>query len=225
MAREIANSDPKIRRVFDQWKGTKALESPLEKNEDLKSVALMETPWGRQAKNESEARRNVGILFDDNRLNDEERRGFNKLKELQLGNGAWPWFPGGRANDYITLYITTGFGRLRHLGVDVDPSLAIKSLNRLDMWIDKGYHNILKHGKKEDNHLSPTIALYLYGRSFFLKDQKINPKAQEAVDYYLGLAKKYWLKVGNRQSEGHLALALKRFGKDRETPVAIMRSI
>ena len=225
LAREIANSDPKIRRVFDQWKGTKALDSPMEKNEDLKSVALMETPWVRQAKNESEARRNVGILFDDNRLNDEERRGFKKLKELQLGNGAWPWFPGGRANDYITLYITTGFGRLRHLGVDVDPSLAIKSLNRLDMWIDKGYRNILKHGKKEDNHLSPTIALYLYGRSFFLKDQKINPKAQEAVDYYLGQAKKYWLKVGNRQSEGHLALSLKRFGKDRETPVAIMRSI
>ena len=159
LAREIANSDPKIRRVFDQWKGTKALDSPLEKNEDLKSVALMETPWVRQAKNESEARRNVGILFDDNRLNDEERRGLNKLKELQLGNGAWPWFPGGRANDYITLYITTGFGRLRHLGVDVDPSLAIKSLNRLDMWIDKGYRNILKHGKKEDNHLSPTIAM------------------------------------------------------------------
>ena len=40
LAREIANSDPKIRRVFDQWKGTKTLDSPLEKNEDLKSVAL-----------------------------------------------------------------------------------------------------------------------------------------------------------------------------------------
>ena len=109
LAREIANSDPKIRRVFDQWKGTKTLDSPLEKNEDLKSVALMETPWVRQAKNESEARRNVGILFDDNRLNDEERRTFEKLKQMQLGDGSWPWFPGGRGNDYITLYITTGF--------------------------------------------------------------------------------------------------------------------
>ena len=39
LAREIANSDPKIRRIFDQWKGTKTLDSPLEKNEDLKSVA------------------------------------------------------------------------------------------------------------------------------------------------------------------------------------------
>ncbi|MBO94967.1 MAG: hypothetical protein CMI32_08755 [Opitutales bacterium] len=225
LAREIANSDPKIRRVFDQWKGTKALDSPLEKNEDLKSVALMETPWVRQAKSESEARRNVGILFDDNRLNDEESRSFRKLKDMQHANGAWPWFPGGRPNDYITLYITTGFGRLRHLGVDVNPSLAIKSLNRLDNWINKIYRNILKHDNKENNNLSSTIALYLYGRSFFLQDQKINPQAKEAVDYFLDQAAKHWLKVGNRQSEGHIALALTRFGTDKETPKAIMKSL
>ena len=225
LAREIANSDPKIRRIFDQWKGTKTLDSPLEKNEDLKSVALMETPWVRQAKSESEARRNVGILFDDNRLNDEKRRTFEKLKQRQLSDGAWPWFPGGRGNDYITLYITTGFGRLGHLGVDIDPSLAIKSLNRLDNWINKTYRDILKHGKKENNHLSSTIALYLYGRSFFLEKQKINPNAREAVDYFLGQARKYWLELGNRQSQGHVALALHRFGKDKDTPKAIVRSL
>ena len=225
LAREIANSDPKIRRIFDQWKGTKTLDSPLEKNEDLKSVALMETPWVRQAKSESEARRNVGILFDDNRLNDEKRRTFEKLKQMQLSDGAWPWFPGGRGNDYITLYITTGFGRLGHLGVDIDPSLAIKSLNRLDNWINKTYRDILKHGKKENNHLSSTIALYLYGRSFFLEQQKINPNAREAVDYFLGQARKYWLELGNRQSQGHVALALHRFGKDKDTPKAIVRSL
>ena len=69
LARNIANSDPKIRRIFDQWKNTPALESPLQKNQDLKAVMLEETPWLRQAENESQARRNVGILFDDNRLN------------------------------------------------------------------------------------------------------------------------------------------------------------
>jgi hypothetical protein len=68
LARHIANSDPKIRRIFDQWKNTPALDSPLEKNQELKAVMLEETPWVRQARNESEARRNVGILFDDYRL-------------------------------------------------------------------------------------------------------------------------------------------------------------
>ena len=52
-----------------------ALDSPLEKNQDLKSVMLEETPWVRQAEKESQARRNVGILFDDNRLNSETATG------------------------------------------------------------------------------------------------------------------------------------------------------
>ncbi len=224
LAQHIANSDPKIRRIFDQWKGTAALDSPMDKNQDLKAVMIEETPWVRQAQQESEARRNVGILFDANRLQEESARALQKLGEMQEADGSWPWFPGGRPNDYITLYITTGFGRLRHLGTDLDVTQAIKSLTRLDAWIDQQYRNILQHGKKDENHLSPTIALYLYGRSFFLDDQAIAAEHQEAVDYFLGQARKYWTKLGNRQSEAHLAIALKRFG-DKQTPQTIMVSL
>jgi len=166
----------------------------------------------------------VGVLFDDNRLSDEMARGLRKLTEQQLADGRWPWFPGGRANDYITLYITTGFGRLRHLRVDLDVAPAIKSLDSLDAWIDEQYRNVLKWGKKDENHLSPTIAFYLYGRSFFLEDQPIDAAQREAVDYFLAQARRYWLDLANRQSQAHLAIALKRFG-DRDTPQAIMRSI
>ena len=148
LAQHIANSDPKIRRVFDQWKNTPALDSPMEKNEELKAVMLEETPWVRQAKKESEARRNVGILFDANRLQDETARTLRKISELQEADGSWPWFPGGRPNDYITLYITTGFGRLRHLGADIDVAPAVKSLTRLDTWIDEQYRRILERGKQ-----------------------------------------------------------------------------
>ncbi len=132
LARSIANSDPRIHRVFEQWRGTPALDSPLEKNQDLKSVMLEETPWLLQANNDSQARRHVGVLFGDNRLTAETEATLRKLSEMQLADGSWPWFPGGRGNDYITLYITTGFGRLRHLGVDLSVAPAIKSLARLD---------------------------------------------------------------------------------------------
>lgn len=223
LARHIAASDPKIRRIFDQWKGTPALDSPLEKNQDIKSVMLEETPWVRQAQAESQARRNVGILFDDNRLNDETTRLLRKLGEQQLDNGMWPWFPGGRGNEFITLYIATGFGRLKHLGVKVDTKPAIKALGSLDNWIEKTYRDILRRGHKDENHLSSTIALYLYGRSFFLQEKAIAPQHKEAVDYFLGQARKYWLKL-ERQSQAHLAIALKRFG-DKPSAEGIVRSI
>jgi len=224
LAAYIANSDPKIRRIFDQWKGTPALDGPLEKNEDLKSVALEETPWVRQAIAESEARRNVGILFDENRLADEMSRAQFKLRQAQLDSGLWPWFPGFHGSRYITLYIVTGFGRLRHLGASqIDVGCAIKALDALDRWMDERYRYILEHSDKNENHLSSTIALYLYGRSFFLADKPVAAKYQEALDYWLGQARQYWLSLW-RQSQGHLAIALKRFG-DLDTPGRIMQSI
>ncbi|MEM1069217.1 MAG: alpha-2-macroglobulin family protein, partial [Planctomycetota bacterium] len=211
LARHIATSDPKIERTFAQWRGTSALDSPLEKNQDIKSVMLEETPWVREAKDESQARRNVGILFDQNRLNDETTRGLRKLNQMQMADGAWPWFPGGRPNDYITLYITTGFGRLRHLGVKVDTESAVRSISRLDAWATARYKRI-KPEHREDNHLTTTIALYLYGRSFFLKDRPVSSEHQEAVTY------------ANRQSQAHLAISLRRFG-DQDAAKSIMRSI
>ncbi len=224
LAQHIANADPKIRRIFDQWKGTETLDSPMEKNEDLKAVMLEETPWVRQAQKESEARRNVGILFDANRLQDELGRALRKLGDMQEEDGSWPWFSGGPPNDFITLYITTGFGRLRHLGADVDVTQAVKSLTRLDAWMNERYRDILEHGTKEDNHLTPTVALFLYGRSFFLNDQAVAGEHQEAVNYFLDQARTYWTKLGNRQSQAHVALALKRFG-DNKTPQDIMISL
>src|SRR5437867_11889440 len=94
LARHIANSDPKIRRVFDQWKSTPALDSPLEKNQDQKSVVIEETPWLQQAENESQARRNVGSLYDGKRLISDTERTLQKLAVLLLTDGSRPWYYG-----------------------------------------------------------------------------------------------------------------------------------
>ncbi len=224
LARHIANSDPSIRKTFDQWRGTPALDSPLEKSADLKSVLISETPWLRQANAESQARRNVGILFQQGRLDTETARLIDKLEAMQLPDGMWPWFAGGRGNEYITLYITTGFGRLRHLGVDVRMTAPLRSVERLDAWADEMYREILRHSDPKANHLSPTIALYLYGRTFFLKDAPVSKQHEEAFAFWVGQARTHWLEASDRQTRGHLALALQRVGHAADAR-AIMRSV
>jgi uncharacterized protein YfaS (alpha-2-macroglobulin family) len=224
LARHIANADPKIRRIFDHWRNTPALDSPLLKNQDLKAVMIEETPWLRQATAESEARRNVGILFDANRLDEESARILQQLAERQLSDGLWPWFPGDRPSEYISLYIVTGFARLRDLGAEVDVAPAIRALHSLDAWMARRHAAILKHAHPEDYVPGSLEAFYLYGRSFYLADQPVAPAHRAAVDFFLGQSLKFWTKVGSRQTEAHLALALQRFG-DKATPQAIMKSL
>jgi len=211
LARHIAASNPKIRQVFDQWRATPALDSPLEKNADLKAVALAETPWVRDAQSENEARRNVGVLFDANRLDAETDRTLRKLEELLLPEGAWPWFPGGPRNDFISLYVVSGFGRLRQLGVDLPMALPLRALPRLDTWIDERYQDLKERKVLDRQNIDATVGLYLYGRSFFLTDQPLPASSQEAFGYWLQQAREHWLKL-DRQTQGHLALAMKRFG-------------
>jgi uncharacterized protein YfaS (alpha-2-macroglobulin family) len=229
LAQTVSGSNPKIHRVFEQWRNTPALDSPLEKNQELKSVMLEETPWLRNAQSESQARRNVGILFDDNRLNYETERTLEKLTQMQLADGSWPWFPGGYGNDYITLYITTGFGRLRHLGANINISAALRSLTRLDAWMTEEYNRIQSHPEPDKYVPSPTDALYLYGRSFFLREHSFTPEHQKAVDFFLKQSRRFWLATNCRQTQGQLAIALARFseftGTKDAAPVAIMNSI
>ncbi|MDI6739126.1 MAG: alpha-2-macroglobulin family protein, partial [Candidatus Edwardsbacteria bacterium] len=221
LAGHIANSSPRIKQVFDQWRGTDALKSNLEKNQQLKSVMLEETPWVLDAQSESQAKRNVGILFEENTLKANLGTAYGKLKAMQLFNGAWPWFPGGRPDPYITLYITTGFARLRHLGAKPDMTMALRAIDYLDNWVRDYYDRI---ENKNLNHLSPTVAFYLYERSFYLKDREISSHNKVAVDYFLKQAEQYWLSLNSRMSQGYLALALHRFGNSK-TAKGIMASI
>ena len=232
LAQHIANSNPKIRRVFDIWakdelynKGT-ALMSNLEKNQHLKSVTLMETPWVLDAKNENEQKHHIGVLFEKARLDREIEDATKKLNNMQLSDGSFPWFPGGYGNTFITMYIMTGYGRLRNLGVGIDLVTALRCADFMDSKIQEYYDHIVLYDKdyKEHNHMDSTIAFYLYGRSFFLKDRPIPSRNKVAVDYFIEQAQKFWLKVPYRMSQAHIALGLKRFG-DKTTPNDIVKSI
>jgi hypothetical protein len=178
----------------------------------------------RDAMKESQSRRNVGILFDNNRLDSEVNSAITKLSQMQRQNGMWPWFPGGPDNEYLSLYIVTGFGRLRHLGVRIDESMAIRALERLDAWMHEWYDRIPAGDRTvEKNHLSSTIALYLYGRSFFLGDRAVAEEHSVPFRFWQDQARKHWLQL-NRQSQAHIAVALKRMG-DKEVPAAIVKSL
>lgn len=230
IASHIANSSPKIKAVFDQWRTQSpgALLSNLEKNQELKSLVLEETPWLLDGKNETEQKQRVALLFDLNKLANEKDRTLTKLKKLQLKNGGWPWFEGGPDDRYITQYIAIGLGRLDHLGVlQLSKDHGLKNMTKafldfLDNRIREDYEQILKHGKKDANNLSEHQIQYLYMRSFF-KDMPVDNQNKTAFSYFFEQSKKYWFE-NSRYMQGMIALALNRYG-DTVYPAQIVRSL
>ena len=106
LATFISNSTPKIKTVFEKWKNldTAALLSNLQKNEELKSALLQETPWVLDAQNENQQKKNIALLFDMVKMSSEMDKSFNKLKEMQSSNGGFVWFKGGPDNRNLLLF-------------------------------------------------------------------------------------------------------------------------
>ncbi len=233
LASSVANAHPKVKRVFDQWKGTEAMNSNLRKNQELKSALLEETPWVLAALSEEEQTRNIGLLFDLNKMANEQAKAIGQLAERQQSNGSFSWMPGGSSNRYITQNILEGLGHLNKLGVKEimsNPKLVkIKrqAIPYLDREFVETYRNLKRNvernkGKMENDHLSSIQIHYLYMRSFF-PEEKISKEVQEIMNYYYGQADKYWL-ARNNYEQGMLALAMHRADR-AETPAKILASL
>ncbi|SDX09802.1 TonB-dependent outer membrane receptor, SusC/RagA subfamily, signature region [Lutibacter oricola] len=232
LASHIANSNPRIQEVFNLWKTSDALVSNLEKNEELKSIIIQETPWLRDAQNETEQKKRIGLLFDLNKMKNEQEIALNKLKELQFSNGGFPWFKGSKyPNRYITQHIASSYGHLKQLrslsGVEMTDGEASKMITKAVQFLDDeildDYNKLLERAKKtrekaktkskgikaekeflEKNNLGHTQLHYLYMRSFY-KNVEVPSKVQKAVDYYTKQSATYWTDF-NLYSKGMIAL-------------------
>jgi uncharacterized protein YfaS (alpha-2-macroglobulin family) len=205
LASHVANSNPKIKSVFDRWKNldVSALQSNLSKNQELKTALLEETPWVLAAQNEELRKKNIGLLFDLNKMANEQAVAMKKMQERQLENGGFAWFPGGRDDWFITQYMTEGFGHLNKLGV-IDlakdaqtKALISKSLAYCREKAKKEYAELqdrIQRGKAKanDDNLGSMMIHFFYSQSLNAFDPL--SKTEPMYNYYVGQMEKYWTK-------------------------------
>ncbi|MDO6471324.1 alpha-2-macroglobulin [Maribacter sp. 1_MG-2023] len=236
LASHIANSNPRIREVFNQWANSDALLSNLEKNEELKSLLIQETPWLRDAQSETEQKKRIGLLFNLNKMKNEQQSALNKLAQNQNSSGAWSWFNGGPDNRYITQHIISGMGHLNKLITSTNTNnqnlstsfnsqseMIESAISYLDAEFVKEYKQMKKYTSNiNDDHLSANQVHYLYMRSLF-PEIKTSKKVDEITAYYLKQSQKYWTKRG-LYAQGMLALILNR-KDDIKTSAKILRAL
>jgi uncharacterized protein YfaS (alpha-2-macroglobulin family) len=231
LAAYISNASPKIKAVFEKWKtvDTAALLSNLQKNEELKSALLQETPWVLEAQNESQQKKNIALLFDMVKMSAETDKAFTTLKNMQSSNGGFVWFKGGPDDRYITQYIITGIGHLRKLNALTGPAyqkikpVVDNAILYLDKKIQEDYDNLLRYkAVLKTDQLGNLQIQYLYMRSFF-PEYKIADASVKAFTYYRTQSQKFWLNK-TKYMQAMIALGLHRT-KDAVLPKAIIKSL
>lgn len=222
---EILNSNPVIKEVFESWKGDGVLQSALEKNEDLKSILIAETPWLRDAQSETEKKKRLGLLFDIEKNAAAQIKTLAKLKEMQYIDGGFPWFSGGSSNYYITRHIVSGMGHLQKLGIDVQaPEMLENAIDYLDIELEKKLEKYLKYNDNiEAFYARRSHMHFLYARSFFLKEYPLPVKVREILDASLKLHNDAWFEKTTYE-KGLLSLVNYRVG-NKEMAVKILTGL
>jgi hypothetical protein len=228
LAANIIKGSPLIRSVFEKWKSTDtaALMSNLEKNQELKSALLRETPWVLEAQSESQQKKNIALLFDLVKMRAALKSVLDKLSQMQSENGGFPWFKGGMDDRYITQYILSGIGRLKKLNAlpaDLQPALD-KLVTRGMDWLDRRMVDDYENRDKSTSaqNPGPDQIQYLYMRSLF-SALPIPAKMDVAINYYKKTCMENWMKQ-SVYMQGMIALYLHRAGEE-ETAGEILASI
>jgi hypothetical protein len=220
IAAHIINSTPRIASIIDKWKNadTAAFFSNLQKNEELKSALLEETPWVLEAKTESQQKRNIATLFNMARMSADLNAALQKLKEKQAPSGGFVWLTGGPDDRYMTQYILSGIGHLKNLGAvpasakNTLDEIVNSGLRYLDNLLLRDYSTIMEQRNKVpagDVFYMPIQ--YLYMRSFFT-DKPVSGTVFPAYNYFRNRSKKDWTKQ-NEYMQAMLALSLFRTGE------------
>ncbi|MDD3010001.1 MAG: alpha-2-macroglobulin family protein [Bacteroidales bacterium] len=196
LASYIASYNPDMQQLFALWakQYPEALTSPLEKNQKLKRVLLHESPWLLDARNETDNKRKVALLFDENHMAQMKIQTWNQILRMQHPDGGWPWFEGMRTSRLITLFIVESSARLFFIGAENSlPQEIIRAAGYLDSQADKEYREWKDSDNfdPEKNYLSPFIISWMYARSL-LGDQMGNASDNEWYAFSFNQIKKHW---------------------------------
>ena len=216
IGRHIAESNPKIRTMFCQWKeearnGGESLMSNLSRNSELKNLLLSETPWMADADKEEDIKRSLGDFFDDNTMNARIASAIDKMEKLQNSDGSWSWWKGMQGSAYMTANVMQTIVRMEMMAGENEDMKKMK--REAYSFLDK---EIVKEVKRMKNAKTPYFSSlhlqYLYTNA--IDGRQLQGDVKAAADYLISLMKKE-IKTQSIYDKAMTAVVLARNGERR----------
>lgn len=216
LASHIAKSNPDIAKAVRVWtQDYSSLESPLDKNEELRHTILAETPWVVDADSETAQRKMLYRLFDASLLASRQVFALQHLKALQLADGGFSWWKGMESSRYMTVAVMQTLLRLQTMvgeGNAYD-GIITNAFRYLDKEIAKDV-KWMKEAKKKKNEpwISSFDLDYLYCRAIY--DGKMSASVKADIDFMMAYLVKN-TRYLDMQSKAGAAIILSRFGNKK----------
>ncbi len=228
----IASKIPNLLNYIKKWQieTPEALQSQLEKDQDLKAIMLQETPWVLEAKSESEQRSRLAALFEANTLRNRQSNALKLISDKQQYSGGWSWLDGMPESPFISTNILAGFGRLQQMGAleslgqderNRVQNICNKAVRYLEQQVAEEYRKMKKNSNGKDWAIGSLTLNELYALSFFA-EQNSDKDFATAKKYWLGSLDKEWTSF-NFNLRAKAALVLHRSG-NAKTAQLIIRS-
>lgn len=122
---------PAIAKAAAKVPKRSTITPPWEQDDPKRLQSLMESPWLQVSRGLKTSWPLVDMLSPE-AVAATEKSAFDRLSRSQLPDGSFPWFPGGRGDPYMTLYVLAGLAEARHYGVKV-PDAMVKNALRYAM--------------------------------------------------------------------------------------------
>ena len=150
MADNIVRSNTQIAEAIKKWNETKEQKSNLQKNAELKTISLENTPWLNEAESETAMMGKLADLTDAATIEYRKQKALTSLKDLQNADGGFSWFKNSESSVYITQTVVDYFGRLKELGYFDNNVLAADILKKAVDYLDNQVIEDLKKAKEPE---------------------------------------------------------------------------
>lgn len=157
---------PQLGQAIKTWseEGDSTLVSKLQRDSELKTVALEKTPWVLNAQAETLRMGNLTNLLDADNCKKTLEQAMKRLVSEQK-NGGWSWCEGMEPSMYITAQVLWRLGMLSHMGYLPQTDRVQGMIESALRFCDK---ELYRDYVRSDRQFSTTQMLdYLYIRSFF----------------------------------------------------------
>ncbi len=150
LVQKLFEKHPELKAAAAKIPKRKTINPAWDLSDPRRLTDLAETPWAAQAKGATPSHPAVDLTRPEI-LEKVRSKAMATLESYQLASGGFPWFPGGREDLYLTLYVLEGFEELLRHGLPIPEAMAKKAYAYT-------VSELQRHFKDEEGSLS--IGLY-----------------------------------------------------------------